>query len=625
MEKGKKANTGHKKKAARKPKKSHSSGKIISTQLREKFLGFFEKHSHKRIPSASLVPENDPTVLFTTAGMHPLVPYLLGESHPLGKRLCNVQKCIRTGDIDEVGDNWHLSFFEMLGNWSLGDYFKKEAIEFSFGFLTKELGIPIARISVTCFAGDKDAPRDETAAKTWESLGIPKSRIHFLPKADNWWGPAGQSGPCGPDTEMFYHVKDVQEKSTEDFLRLCKGGSFCEIWNDVLMQYTKTIEGKYPEVAQKNIDTGMGVERAVAVLNGFDNVYECDTLKPILEKVKVLAGKNYTPKLHEKNARIIADHIRAAVMILGDDKGIVPSNVEQGYVLRKFIRRSVRHARLLGISGKFCADVAGTTVDVMGKVYPEIVKNSARIFDELTREEEKFSAALENGIKVLERKISELSSKGGKQLSGKDAFDIYQSYGFPIEMVSEICQEKGYLVDSIGFESLLKDHQGISRKGAEQKFSGGLADHGIQTTKLHTATHLLNEALRQIVNMGIYQKGSNITPERLRFDFNYGEKLTDEQVKKVEDWVNSAIKSCAEVEMKIMPLEDAKKLGVQGVFEAKYGEQVKVYTIQKNEKVFSRELCGGPHVKNTGEIGKFKITKQEAVAAGVRRIKAVVE
>ncbi|HLC92086.1 MAG TPA: alanine--tRNA ligase [archaeon] len=606
-------------------KASGGASKISSAELREKYLRFFEKHAHKRIPSASLIPENDPTVLFTTAGMHPLVPYLLGESHPLGKRLCDVQKCIRTGDIDEVGDNWHLSFFEMLGNWSLGDYFKKEAIAFSFEFLTKELGIPKERLSVTCFAGDKDAPRDEEAAKAWEAQGIPKSRIHFLPKSDNWWGPAGLTGPCGPDTEMFYHVKDVQEKSTQDFLKLCKEGAFCEIWNDVLMQYNKNAEGKYVESRQKNIDTGMGVERTVSVLNGFDNVYECDTLKPIIEKVKSFAGTNQNSKSGERSARIITDHLRAAVMILGDGKGVVPGNVDQGYVLRKFIRRAIRHARLLGISGKFCNEVAKVIVDVMGEAYPEVRKNSARVFFELEKEEEKFSAALENGLKALEKKLSALGGAAGKQLSAKDAFDVYQSYGFPLEMIQEICAEKGNTIDSKGFDSLLQQHQELSRKGAEQKFKGGLADHSEQTTKLHTATHLLNEALRQVVDKGIYQKGSNITPERLRFDFNFAEKLTDEQVKKVEDWVNAAIKAEADVSMEIMNLTDAKKLGAQGLFEDKYGEQVKVYTVHKGTKVFSRELCGGPHVKNTRELGKFKITKQEPVAAGIRRIKAVVE
>ncbi len=605
---------------------------IDSKQLREKYLSFFEGKGHRRITSASLMPENDPTVLFTTAGMHPLVPYLLGEPHPAGKRLCNVQKCIRTGDIDEVGDNWHLSFFEMLGNWSLGDYFKKEAIAYSFEFLTKGLGISKERLSVTCFAGDKDAPRDDEAAVEWEAQGIPKGRIHFLSKVDNWWGPAGQSGPCGPDTEMFYHVKDVQESSTPDFEKLCKHGTFCEIWNDVLMQYNKNAEGNYVESSQKNIDTGMGVERTVVVLNGFDNVFECDTLKPIFDKVKSLSPKfkgdanQNEPgfKSAVKSSRIITDHLRAAVMILGDDKGVVPGNVDQGYVLRKFIRRSIRHARLLGIEGKFCRQVAESVVDVMGKVYPEVEKNKVRVFAELDAEEEKFSTALENGIRVLERELTVLASTGTKEFGAKGAFDVYQSYGFPIEMITEICAEKGFTVDSKGFEELLRAHQALSRRGAEKKFKGGLADHGEQTTKLHTATHLLNEALRQVVDKNIHQKGSNITPERLRFDFNHNEKLTVGQVKNVEDWVNAAIKAQAEVSIEVMSVEQAKAAGAEGMFGEKYGENVKVFTIKSKGKVFSKEICGGPHVKNTKELGKFRILKQEAVAAGIRRIKAGV-
>lgn len=602
---------------------------IGGKSLREKYLSFFEGKGHRRLPSASLIPENDPTVLFTTAGMHPLVPYLLGEPHPAGKRLCNVQKCIRTGDIDEIGDNWHLSFFEMLGNWSLGDYFKKEAIAYSFEFLTNGLGISKERLSVTCFAGDKDAARDNEAAKEWGVQGIPKNRIHFLPKSDNWWGPAGLTGPCGPDTEMFYHVKDVQEKGTQEFEKLCKDGVFCEIWNDVLMQYNKIAEGSYVESSQKNIDTGMGVERTVAVLNGFDNVYECDTLKPIFEKVKSLSpkfkGSDKPDVTFVKSARIITDHLRAAVMILGDPKGIAPGNVDQGYVLRKFIRRSVRHARLLGISGKFCREIAGTAVAVMGEVYTEAEKNKAKVFAELEKEEEKFSAALENGTKILEREIGSLKSSGEKELSAKAAFDVYQSNGFPIEMISEICAEKDLRVDTKGFEELLRQHQELSRRGAEKKFKGGLADHGEQTTKLHTATHLLNEALRQVVDKSIHQKGSNITPERLRFDFNYGEKLTGEQVKKVEEWVNKAIWGAADVSIEVLSVEQAKATGAEGEFGEKYGNKVKVYTFSRNGKVFSKEICGGPHVKNTKELGKFKILKQEAVAAGIRRIKAIVE
>ena len=605
---------------------------ITCFELRTKYLDFFKSKGHAVIPSSSLIPENDPTVLFTTAGMHPLVPYLLGEKHPDGKRLCDVQKCIRTGDIDDVGDSWHLSFFEMMGNWSLGDYFKKEAIQMSFEFLTKKeyLAIPLERLSVTAFIGDKDCPRDIEAASTWENLGLDKSRIHFLPKEDNWWGPAGETGPCGPDTEMFYHVENIQETSTEEFVKLNKSGKFCEIWNDVLMQYTKNKEGVYEESKQKNIDTGMGVERTVAVLNGFDNAYEVDTIKPILDSVLELANKKgKTQKdlseVERKSVRIITDHLRASVMILGDDKGITPSNVDQGYVLRKFIRRSIRHARLLGINEKFCKRVAIIAVSVMGKVYLEVEKNKEFIFAELEKEEEKFSTALENGTKVLEKKLQFLGQSPNKQLNAKGAFDLYQSFGFPIEMTKEMCAEKGFSVDEVGFNNLLKEHQELSRKGAEQKFKGGLADASIATTKLHTATHLLDSALREIVNPNISQKGANITAERARFDFNAMEKLTDEQVKKVEDWVNNVIEQECEVVMEILPIEEAKKSGAHGVFDSKYGDKVKVYTVKKADKVYSKEICGGPHVENTKGMGKFKIAKQEAVAAGVRRIKAVLE
>ncbi len=596
---------------------------ISSADLKKRYLAFFEKRGHKRIPGASLIPEHDPSVLFTTAGMHPLVPFLLGEPHPLGKRLCDVQKCIRSDDIEEVGDAWHLSFWEMLGNWSLGDYFKEEAVSMSFEFLTEEIKVPVDRFSVTCFAGDKDAPRDEETARVWARLGVAKNRIHFLPKADNWWGPAGQTGPCGPDTEIFYHTKDIQEKSTEEFLKLSNKGPFCEIWNDVLLQYNKTAAGKFEELRQKNVDTGMGVERVVAALNGSDNVYACDTLAPILDRVISISAAG-TAKT-DRHARIITDHIRAAVMILGEDKGIVPSNVDQGYVLRRFIRRSIRHARMIGVKGEFCNEVANAVIDVMGDSYPEIRKNAKRIFEELKKEEEKFSIALENGTKQLEKKLQLLQESRQKTLDAKSTFDLFQSFGFPLEITAEMCKEKGFSVDEAGFNALMKAHQELSREGAEQKFKGGLADHSEETTKLHTATHLLNEALRQVVDPSIHQMGSNITKERLRFDFNYDKKLTDEQIKKVEEWVNNVIKAEADVSFEVMSVEDAKKLGAQGVFEERYAESVKVYTVAKGNKVYSREVCGGPHVKNTRELKGFKILKQEATAAGIRRIKAIVE
>jgi alanyl-tRNA synthetase len=597
---------------------------ITSKELREKYQSFFESKGHARIPSASLIPDNDPTVLFTTAGMHPLVPYLMGEEHPEGKRLTNCQKCIRTGDIDEVGDAWHLSFFEMLGNWSLGDYFKKEAIEFSFEFLTKELGLKKEKISVSVFEGDNDAPREDVADKVWESLGIEKKRIHFLPKKENWWGPAGQTGPCGPDTEMFYRVNGEEEKDTNDFTS--RSDDFPEIWNDVFMQYNKDKNGKYIELSKKNVDTGFGLERVVAVLNGYTNAYECDTLKPIFESVKELAGKEKLSENELKSVRIITDHLRASTMILGDDKAVAPSNVDQGYVLRKFIRRSIRHAKLIGIKGPFCSKVAEVVINTMGDTYDELNKNKKFIIDELNKEEEKFVIALEKGTAVLEKKLFYLEKAGQKELNAKGAFDLYQSFGFPLEMTIEMCSEKGFSVDKKGFEKLLSEHQEKSRKGAEKKFKGGLADNSEEVTKLHTATHLLNQALREVVSKDIVQKGSNITSERLRFDFNSDERLTDEQLTEVENWVNKAISDKVDVEMKIVSIDEAKKMGAQMEFGHKYGDKVKVYTIKgKDGTIYSIELCGGPHVKNTKELGHFKIKKQESVAAGVKRIKAIVE
>jgi alanyl-tRNA synthetase len=603
---------------------------INSVELREKYQSFFEKKGHKRIASASLIPENDPTVLFTTAGMHPLVPYLMGETHPLGKRIVNVQKCIRTGDIDEVGDKWHLSFFEMMGHWSFGDYFKKEAIEMTYEFLTKELGLDKDRISVTVFEGDNDAPRDNEVAKAWESVGIPKNRIHFLPKTENWWGPAGVTGPCGPDTECFYRMVGDEEKDTADFVE--RDQDFPEMGNDVLMQYNKTVDGRFEESKQKNIDNGTGVERILCVLNGYENAFECDTLKPIYEKVKELAKVDTNNKDAIKSLRIITDHLRAAVMILGDDKAVSPSNVDQGYILRRFIRRSIRHSRLLGIKNNFCKSVAEVVVETMKFPYEEIEKNKEFIFCELEKEEEKFSVALEKGTKILENKLfflgkasENVKDKVKKELNGKGAFDLFQSYGFPLEMTIEMCAEKGFTVDTKKFEELIKEHQEKSRKGAKQKFKGGLADAKEETTKLHTVTHLVLAALKEIVSSEIEQKGANINAERIRFDFNSEERLTDEQIKKVEEWVNKVIREEAEVKVELLSLKDAKEAGAHGTFDSKYGEKVKVYTVFKNNKVFSKEICGGPHVKTTKGMGVFKIIKQGAVAAGIKRIKAILE
>jgi alanyl-tRNA synthetase len=606
---------------------------ISSDELRSKYVAFFASKGHAVIPSASLVPENDPTVLFTTAGMHPLVPYLMGEVHPSGKRLTDVQKCIRTGDIDSVGDAWHLTFFEMLGNWSLGDYFKKEALTWSYEFLTtkKGLGLDPKRLHVSCFAGDADAPKDTEAAAVWESQGIPKDRIHFLPKADNWWGPAGATGPCGPDSEMFYDTqKEVGALSgktaTEKFQDGCSKGRFVEIWNDVFMQYQKTADGKFVPLQQKNVDTGMGLERTVAVLNGKTSVYDIDSFAPLMKKIESLCAKGLFLK-NVSSARIIADHVRSAVFILGDPKGVVPSNTDQGYVLRRLIRRAVRHGKNLGIEKDFLAEVGEAVVKQFGGVYAELSKNRSSILDELSKEEQKFKHTLSHGLALLHKEIDAAVSRKTRVLDAKVVFDLYQSYGFPPEMTQELSREKGIEADLNGFESLLSAHQDLSRKGAEQKFKGGLADHSVETTKLHTATHLLNAALRKVLGDHVYQKGSNITAERLRFDFPNPSKLTDAEVKEVEDLVNQKIKEGLAVKMEILPLEEAKRSGAMGVFEEKYGAQVKVYTVfnPKTGAVFSKELCGGPHVQNTADIGHFRIVKEEGVAAGVRRIKAVVE
>ncbi len=581
-------------------------------RLAKAYLDFFKENGHAIIPSASLIPEHDPTVLFTAAGMHPLVPYLLGQQHPEGKRLANNQKCIRTGDIDEVGDQSHLTFFFMLGNWSLGDYFKKKAIEWSYEFLTskKWLGLNKEKISVTCFAGDKDAPKDEESANVWLSLGISSEKIFFFEKKDNWWGPAGKTGPCGPDTEIFY---DTGKKACgKECKPGCNCGKFFEIWNDVFMQYNKTAEGKFEKLKQMNVDTGMGVERTVAMLQGKRNVYETEMFLPLMEKIKQLARE-----FNEKSAHIIADHIRAVVFVLSEGKGIVPSNIEQGYVLRRLIRRAVRHGRLLGIEGSFCREIAKKVVEIYGDEWPELKKNSVAIFKEIEAEEEKFAKVLGQGVKMFKK----IFKKHGK-ISANDAFLLYQSYGFPLEMTVEMAKEKGLEVDKQAFQKEFEKHQALSRKSTTGKFKSGLADHSEIALRMHTATHLLHAALRKVLGEHVQQKGSNITPERLRFDFSNPEKVSKEQLEEVEKIVNNAIDAKISVQRKEMSLDQAKKKGALAFFDAKYApEKVSVYTIGD----VSKEVCAGPHVKNTGEIGKFKIKKEESVSAGVRRIKAVLE
>ncbi|MDO8623061.1 MAG: alanine--tRNA ligase [archaeon] len=559
------------------------------------YLQFFKSKNHAIMPSASLIPENDPTVLFTTAGMHPLVPYLLGQKHPLGKRLCNVQKCIRTGDIEEVGDESHHTFFEMMGNWSLGDYFKKEAIEFSFEFLTKTLKIPKEEISVTCFKGDENAEKDEESAKIWKSLGIKK--IEYLSKEDNWWGPAGNTGPCGPDTEMF--VNKV------------------EIWNDVFMQYNKTKEGKYEILKQKNVDTGMGVERTLSILNNLNDNYQTDCFKPIIEKIEELSKKKYGKNKNDTQAmRIIADHIKASVFILAEN--ISPSNTEQGYVLRRLIRRAVRYGNELGMKN-FTTKLVEQILSIYHESYPELKSNKKFILEELKKEEEKFELTLEKGLKEFEK-----MSKNNK-ITGKESFLLYQSYGFPLEMIKEECKKKKITLKGEDFYEEFNKHKELSRTATQGKFKSGLADNSEQTTKLHTASHLLLAALRNILkDENIIQKGSNITAERLRFDFSFSRQLTKEEIKQVEDLVNAQVQGSCEVVRQEMSLKEAKKCA-RGIFENKYGDIVSVYTIGKGKKVFSSEICAGPHVNNTCQLGKFKITKEESSGAGVRRIRAILD
>jgi len=584
---------------------------IDSNKLKTLYLEFFKQKNHKVIPNAPLVPQEDPTVLFTTAGMHPLVLFLLGQSHPLGKRLVNVQKCLRTDDIDEIGDPSHLTFFEMLGNWSLGDYFKEDSIKWSYEFLTdkKWLGLDKNRLYVTVFAGDDDASKDEESARIWKILGIPKERIFYLPKKDNWWGPAGSTGPCGPDTEMFYDTG--KPPCSKDCKPGCSCGKYFELWNNVFMEYNKTAEGKYELLKQKNVDTGMGVEHTAAVLQNKKTVFEIDIIKPIVDKIKEIAKIKSSDEKQEKSIRIIADHVKASTFIMSEE--IVPSNVDRGYVLRRLIRRSIRHGKIIGIEKEFLSDLIKVVIDIYKKDYPMLEEKEEFILVEIKKEELKFRNTLERGLKKFEEII-----KHEKKIDGKNAFLLFQSFGFPIEMTKELAKEAGIYLDEKVFEEEFKKHQQISRVGAEKKFKGGLADTSEQTTKLHTATHLLNEALRRVLKRDIVQKGSNITPERLRFDFNFDRKLTEKEIKEVEKVVNEQIKKSLPVKREEMTLNEAKKMGAQALFEHKYGEKVSVYSIGN----FSVEICAGPHVKNTKDIGQFKIIKEEAVAAGIRRIKA---
>ncbi len=586
-------------------------------ELRKKYISFFTGKGHRAIGSAPLIPENDPTVLFTTAGMHPLVPYLNGEKHPLGKRLVNCQKCIRTGDIDEVGDAVHLTFFEMLGNWSLGDYFKDEAIRYSFEFLTSPewLNIPLNKLAVTVFAGDDDAPFDQEAFDLWQQLGIPVERIAKCGKKDNWWGPAGQTGPCGPDTEMFFwsgndappQVFDPEDKR------------WVEIWNDVFMQYRKTDSGEYLPLEQHNVDTGMGVERVTALLQGKSSCYETELFTPLFAALDCVRGVEATFGERCDSERIIVDHLRAAVFIMAD--GVLPGNIDQGYVLRRLIRRAIREGRKLAIEKKFITAIADSVIANYAEIYPELGQQAENIINELNIEEDQFAVTLEKGTREFEKLIAKVPAHiQRKVISGKKAFFLYETYGFPLELTEAMAAEHGFEVDRAGFRKAFEKHQALSRKGAEQKFKGGLADDSVATARLHTATHLLHAALRRELGEHVAQRGSNITAERLRFDFSHHEKVPREVLNRVEKMINEIIARNIPIVCEEMSLDEARASGAIGLFGDRYADQVKVYSIGD----FSREICGGPHAATTGELGHFKIKKEESSSRGVRRIKAVL-
>jgi alanyl-tRNA synthetase len=586
-------------------------------ELRKMYLEFFKGKKHTIIPSASLMPENDPTVLFISAGMHPLVPYLLGQPHPDGKRLTSVQKCIRTTDIDDVGDHSHLTFFEMLGNWSLNDYWKKDAIPWSYEFLTskKYLGFDPEKLSVTVFAGDDDAPRDEESAEIWKGLGIPPERIYYLPKSDNWWGPAGTTGPCGPDTEMFIEIDEVP-KCGPNCRPGCECGHFMEVWNDVFMYYDKQEDGTFVPLSHRNIDTGMGVERTTAMLQGAPTVFDTELFVPLTSKIAEMAHIEEPDAAQTRLIRIIADHVKSAVMIMADDRKVGPSNVEAGYIVRRLLRKSIHSADKLGIQEGFLKELADIVVDMYKHLYDEVERNYDFVQQCLLEEETKFRKTLNKAIRKLERILEETHT-----ITGEDAFLLFTSFGLPVEMTREIAVENGIKVDMEEFNKQFEHHRELSRTATQGKFKGGLADHSEEITMLHTATHLLQAALRKVLGDTVSQNGSNITKERLRFDFNFERKLTPEEIKEVEDLVNGVIQKDLEVEHAFMPYDDAIESGALAFFKENYGDTVSVYWVGD----FSRELCGGPHVDRTGKLGKLKITKQEKIGAGIMRIKAVLE
>ena len=580
-------------------------------EIRNKYLNFFKRHGHNVIPSAPLIPENDPSVLFTTAGMQPLVPYLLGEPHPAGTRLTDYQKCVRTNDIDEVGDNRHLTYFEMLGNWSLGDYFKEESIQMSYDFLTKELGIPVEKLSVTCFAGDEDCARDEVTASCWKKAGIPEERIYYFGKDDNWWI-AGETGPCGPDTEMFYDTG--KPKCSPECNPSCGCGKYVEIWNNVFMEFYKDENCKYSKLKQHNVDTGLGLERMTMLLEGKETPFETELFAPIMDKLVELQKVD-----NIASRRIVAEHLRSSMMIICD--GGRPSNVDRGYILRRLIRRMVRHMNKLQISLDELSTLIDINVENLKEMYPALEANKETIKNVILEEKDKFVKTLEKGEKEFAKEVGQVKEQGENIVPGKVVFRLYDTYGFPPEVTEELAAESGMSIDKKEFEKLFKEHQEKSRAGSEQKFKGGLASTGEMETKYHTATHLLNAALKQVLGSHVHQRGSNITAERMRFDFSHPAKMTDEEKQKTEDLVNEWITEAIPVEHLEMKKDDAIKMGAEAMFIEKYGDIVSVYKIGDK----SIELCGGPHVSNTSELGHFKIKKEEACSAGVRRIKAILD
>lgn len=587
---------------------------ILAEQVRESYQQFFEQRGHRRLPSAPLRPENDPSVLFTTAGMQPLAPYLLGEPHPLGRRLVNVQRCLRTNDIEEVGDASHLTFFEMLGNWSLGDYFKEQSLPWSYEYLTGVLGLDPGRLSATVFAGDEHAPRDEQSYAIWRKLGLPAERIYYLPRAENWWGPVGETGPCGPDSEIFYDTGGPEHPGCRPG---CGCGRYVEVGNNVFMAYRRTPEGRYEPLSQPNVDVGLGLDRLLLVLNGLDDVFQIDTVQPLVARLEALSGRRYQD--NPAPFRVISDHLRAASLAAAD--GVYPSNVEAGYVVRRLVRRALVHARQLGIEDPLCEPLAAAALDLFVPAYPELAGARARAVRELAEEEARFQQTLARGLRQYRQAVQQLRVAGTRRLSGETAFDLFQTYGFPLPITVELAAEEGLQVDEAGYQWAFEEHQALSRRGQEQKFRGGLADHSPAVTRLHTATHLLHAALRQVLGPHVQQKGSNITPERLRFDFSHPERLSAAELAAVEALVNARIQDDLPVTYEVLPLETALEEGALAFFGEQYGEQVKVYSIGG----FSKEVCGGPHAAHTGELGHFRIAREGSVGRGLRRVRAVLE